>query len=493
MAAPVRLLMFLLTSGCCSMGGGPPPLPDFISRWVNRANVIQARSQPYSSHVCYNLAELPMHRSQKYVRTGGYRHVCLLHNVCVDPSVSRGHIQYYEDTAAVGQAGSASPKFFDNGTHTDFPPFTFCDREQAVVQISKKPFPSQPFWMTPSIYALVCPQYCTYFSHFWVDNVVPYFWGAQVVGAYDPQQFGLLWTSRLHPVTTDQKCPCRPFFAKWLWPSGMVANNSLCQLPNSRLTMCFENLIVGAQAFAFCGWPLNALSGLGPAYAAVRDIVRHGVAGLRPDDAPRRQAVLIIRKLGRRRILNVDALKEHLRLCFPGLPVSITTMDLPAAEQVWRLNNATVVVAPSGTVAYSALFMHRHSVLIQVDRYMPSTQRSVPTDQYVFMNAGVRFMAYDVNPAEIRIETHGMKFAKRANADWQYNGFGSVAINTLRMARMVFWALKTVEDTRQGNPAFHFARGGLQSAACQSFRPKGPRNVLHRRNSTPPAPSATPP
>lgn len=60
------------------------------------------------------------------------------------------------------------------------------------------------------------------------------------------------------------------------------------------------------------------------------------------------------------------------------------------------------------------MFVHRSRHGDQF-RFAP---RSVPTDQYVFMNAGVRFMAYDVNPAEIRIETHGMKFAKRANADW---------------------------------------------------------------------------
>eukprot|EP00667_Euglena_gracilis_P025143 EG_transcript_29330 len=93
------------------------------------------------------------------------------------------------------------------------------------------------------------------------------------------------------------------------------------------------------------------------------------------------------------------------------------------------------------------------------------------------MNAGVRFMAYDVHLEEIRVETHGMKFARRAGNDWQQYGFGSVNVNTLRMARMAFWALKTVSDIRHGDPAFRFPLGGMQSAACKHFRLSGSRPI----------------
>eukprot|EP00667_Euglena_gracilis_P013742 EG_transcript_14198 len=402
--AAVWWALLLAAAGWRCPAASAPSLPDFIARWVTTDNILHARHRPYSSHRCLNLAENPMATPTNYTRAAGYRHVCLLHNVCFDPDVSKTFPQYYEDPAAVEQASSASPKYFDNGPHTTFPPFSFCDLEQPVVQIATKPFPSQPLWMTPSVYALVCPHRCTYFSHLWIDNIVPFFWGAQLVGAYDPAQFGILWMSALHEAPTEQKCPCEPLFAKWVWPSGLVANHSQCKLQLTHRPVCFENLIVGAEAFAYSSLPRNALSGMSLAYGIVRDVVRYGVAGLRPGDGPRRQAVLVIRKRGKRRLLNVGALLQHLKVCFPGVPAQEISMETSAADQLRAVNGATVVIAPSGTVAFTALFLPRRAVLIQVDRHMPSINRSVPTDQYVFMNAGVHFMAYNVLPAEIKIE-----------------------------------------------------------------------------------------
>lgn len=58
-----------------------------------------------------------------------------------------------------------------------------------------------------------------------------------------------------------------------------------------------------------------------------------------------------------------------------------------------------------GTVSYSTLFAAPHTVLIQVDRFQPSKNRTFGSDQYVYMNSGVRFMAYPVRPSEV-LPTH---------------------------------------------------------------------------------------
>eukprot|EP00667_Euglena_gracilis_P012218 EG_transcript_12546 len=363
--------------------------------------------------------------------------------------------------------GTGAPKYYFNGTMLDFPAVLSCDQSRRLVSSSRSPFPQDAVWLQPAVYALACPVKCAWFSHLWLDNVFPHFWAAQVVGAYDPRDFGIVWRSLIplrHP------CRCEPFFRRWVWPSGLVHPNSSCQLPLTTKPICFRNVIIGGTAFAYDTAPPNAFSGLAPAFRALRDFVRYGIAGLTPEDGPQQQRVLVIRKQGKRRVLNTAELVAHLQVCFPGVPVAEGTMDVSPLAQLQALNAATVVIAPSGTVAYSVLFAPKHTVLIQVDRFVPSTNTSHGADQYVFMNAGVHFMAYSLRQSETRME-YGKKaqWARRADPDWQHLSFASVMVDTLRMAHLVYWALRKAQDARGGDPNFRFPRTTIASDACTTF------------------------
>ena len=232
----------------------------------------------------------------------------------------------------------------------------------------------------------------------------------QVVRAYDPQQFGILWlppayyqNAKLAPKQF-RKCSCGSFFTNWLWPSGLVSPNSSCTLFHTRGTVCFPNIIVGGAAFGYHQYRTpgddDTFSGLAPSFCGLRDIVRAGF-GLGYRSSAAAQHILIVEKTGKRRILNTDALRARLTDCFPGVVVSVSDMNRPPREQLRAVDNATVIIAPSGSVAYTALFAGSHTVMIQPDRHVPSQNRSLGVDQYVFMNTGVRFMAYPIKADEV--------------------------------------------------------------------------------------------
>eukprot|EP00667_Euglena_gracilis_P017149 EG_transcript_18031 len=117
-----------------------------------------------------------------------------------------------------------APKHFDNGTLGEFPPFHFCGEMRQLVASTRAPFPARPTWLSPAVVALACPLHCAWFSHQWLDNVIPYFWAAQVAGTYDPEDFGLLWLLPRQKTGHKTSCTkCKPFFRDWLWPSGLVS------------------------------------------------------------------------------------------------------------------------------------------------------------------------------------------------------------------------------------------------------------------------------
>eukprot|EP00667_Euglena_gracilis_P008725 EG_transcript_8845 len=468
----------------------PSPLPEFLQKYVVTHNIQQAPLRPYSSHECFN--------------TGGDgklsdRVVCLLHNVCFNPRRADQGIYYFEDPMAVNLTGAGSPKHFDNGTHFDFPRFIFCQKLRQLVTTTRAAFPKHFTWMAPAVHTLACPKSCLWFSHHWLDNIIPYFWAAQVAGAYDPAQFGMLWTPRDRLFTMDRAprgflsaCNCKKFFGDWIWPAGLVHPNSSCALYSVRRPVCFSNLILGGAAFGYYQWEKLGLddtfSGLRPAFRGVRDFVRYGLAGLTPSDGPARQQILIINKRSKRRMLNPDAVEAQLRACFPDVPVRQTFITVKPVEQLRLVNSATVVIVPSGTVAYSLLFAPEHTVMIQLDRYKPSENRSLGADQYVFMNAGLRFMAYSVLPSEVIISIPpGFQWGHRKTLEEQHHSFGNVLVDPLRMARLVFWALRSAQEMRSGDPRFAFALAAVGTPQCR-LSPTTARAVPEPGTSGPPGP-----
>ena len=60
----------------------------------------------------------------------------------------------------------------------------------------------------------------------------------------------------------------------------------------------------------------------------------------------------------------------------------------------------------------------------------------------------------------------GYNWAKTATPDFQHHAFGDVAVDLPRMVALVYWALRSAQEMRSGDPRFAFATAALETAKC---------------------------
>lgn len=151
--------------------------------------------------------------------------------------------------------GRASQRFFPGYFQSSFgcrptpppgPPKLHPRPRPPQVASTRAPFPARPTWLSPAVVALACPLHCAWFSHQWLDNVIPYFWAAQVCvpgGGVDS-----VWASLTDVKTVENR----------RWKNWAVLYNFVSRFFNMFVSFFFGQACrppkrsVGAQACFVC-------------------------------------------------------------------------------------------------------------------------------------------------------------------------------------------------------------------------------------------------
>ena len=134
----------------------------------------------------------------------------------------------------------------------------------------------------------------------------------------------------------------------------------------SKPFVCFDRLTMGMSSL---GFHQNAGEHRGLDFKLYRDYVLKRL-GISPRISCDEFTVLIHEKKGRRSVLNLEEVTEHLKKELPlahKIPVNISlvTLDaLTASEMLQTVSNADVFLSAGGSALFTAIMMHDGSVII---------------------------------------------------------------------------------------------------------------------------------
>lgn len=176
-----------------------------------------------------------------------------------------------------------------------------------------------------------------------------------------------------------------------------------------------------------------------------------------------RQRVVVVKKVGRRAILNVEELADHLRTTFDVRIDVINPAGMDLHEQMALALSSTLILTPEGGISYISAFVRARTPVIFVGHWVPSRNISEHLDWHVWQPAR-RFvpLLYDVRASEVTVLPPGNTTHP---ADMDYHIHGGVTIDALRMSRLVASGLLIAErEFGVPPPSFSMARSSAFAA-----------------------------
>ena len=152
--------------------------------------------------------------------------------------------------------------------------------------------------------------------------------------------------------------------------------------------------------------------------------------------------ILILKKEGRRRILNVDEVAESLSLAFPNAKVVLfNPANVSIEDQIIEAQRTTVLVTPCGGISFLGMFLRSRASAVVAGLWVPTSKRSSNNDYYLWEYfTEVNTIYYDVLLEEITILPPGNE--KRKGVD-DYRFYGSLTMNVSKIEMLVAAALRT--------------------------------------------------
>ena len=164
-----------------------------------------------------------------------------------------------------------------------------------------------------------------------------------------------------------------------------------------------------------------------------------------------RHLILVVRKDGRRRILNHDELVEGLRsdLSFNATRqpfsgsvdvLSVDPASLSLAEQIALCERADLVITPCGGISFFASFLPRGKAAIFIGYWDTASNRSENMEGFLWRYVTRQHaFFYDVKKEEITILPPG----DPTRAEWfDYRDYGAVTVDVDRMVALATQALR---------------------------------------------------
>ena len=152
------------------------------------------------------------------------------------------------------------------------------------------------------------------------------------------------------------------------------------------------------------------------------------------------QQIVVIKKVGRRSVLNIEDIHQRLVLAYPNANVLLLDPSrIPLNEQIAIAQRTTVVFTPCGGISYFALFLRAQASAVISGYWNPGTKRShnmeFMTWQYFDR---ITTLYYDVQQPEITIEPPGN--VTRRNPD-DYRDYGALTLDPARFLPLMATAV----------------------------------------------------
>jgi hypothetical protein len=156
-----------------------------------------------------------------------------------------------------------------------------------------------------------------------------------------------------------------------------------------------------------------------------------------------RQRVVVIKKVGRRAILNVEELVHHLKRTFDVKVDVVNPAGMDLHEQMALALSSTLILTPEGGISFISAFVRARTPVIFVGHWVPSRNISDHLDWHVWQPAR-RFVPlfYDVRASEVAVLPPGNTTHP---TDTDYHIHGGVTIDKLRMSRVAASGLLIAE------------------------------------------------
>lgn len=171
---------------------------------------------------------------------------------------------------------------------------------------------------------------------------------------------------------------------------------------------------------------------------------------------PGKRLIIILKKAGRRRVLNHDALVEELRERFSDSSkesflgtVDVLAVDpgsLSLAEQIALCQQADLVITPCGGISFFASFLPQGKAAIFIGYWDTGSNRSENMEGFLWRYVTRQHaFFYDVKKEEITILPPG----DPTRAGWSdYRDYGAVTVNVDKMVTLATQALRTAVQER---------------------------------------------
>jgi hypothetical protein len=356
-------------------------------------------------------------------------------NVCY--SAIKQSLIYYQDPSELVPA----PILFENGTVTDFGRIYYVgnrnykSKYNLDVLKSKTPIPHDAFYVNERVAVWSTPMFDFNFGHFFADGVFPVFHALKQLNLGSIDDAYVIW-----------KGSSGTFNRKWAVDYGLLSSDpreNYNEVIQRELT-CFKNLVIGVNHFQFSRYESAGIPNLGWAasYLDFRNLVRKKIAGLTPSDCAKHQMILVVKKNGRRRILNHEQMVAHLRKTFPSVPVQETDYNMKPSEQLQLMSQASVIISPPGALSMISMFTADNTVGIFPDFWHPTRRKSIGMEQHFYqIFPWFTNFQYSVTPNDV-VTT---KRFKNLESKWRD---ADTIIDLNRMSKLVYSSLFRVKQMR---------------------------------------------
>lgn len=459
--------------------------PPVCSSSPSALNVKAESSQLFSGPT--NLLGKVKRRTSSHMtchRTFGQR-ACHFRSVCWDRHEQT--FVYYEEPGQLPLVHTATGNGSDWTIPSDF--LRAANEYLLFLPIEKSPFmplkvapgpiPADHVFAPEAVHLYFMSHYAENFGHALGDDVLPAF-ALQAMFGLLTRDVKLLTPRDYAESAGSVGYPAHQRGRRFLHDLfNMISDNPIGELWNDTLYhplnsehptttvarhTCFTSLLSGHAKLGFLSDNdryFSALSDYMIATAMTKFPSVHAAA----TKTPTRQRVLIIKKQGRRAVLNVDDLAEHLRQTFDVQVDVINPAEIETHEQMAQVLSSTLIITPAGGISFICAFVRARTPVIFVGYWSPSDRASAQLDRHVWQPAR-RFtdLYYDVHFKDITL----LPPANLDNpGDNDYMSFGAATVDLARMSRIVASGL-LIAERELDLPAHSFSMSQAHTFADRS-------------------------
>ncbi|KAI3650115.1 hypothetical protein MP228_004982 [Amoeboaphelidium protococcarum] len=288
-------------------------------------------------------------------------------------------------------------------------------RQDTAIIIKRHPMPNDVVYVQSNVSYLFTPFWPQNQGHFLVDDLFGIFTNLLELGMFvdDIHLTIFKGCEEYFPGAAEDIGFCKDFFLNRTigltkvrplflrenpyknWTADYMINDRYQKAYQSN-RLVFQNMVAGHTTFALTHGSTNRAF----QWKMFRDLFLYNT-GLVPNARPQKHQITVIKKLGRRNILNFDEMLDETR----KLGVDVYVYDptqIGWMDQLRVMLNTTLLVTVPGGISFLSGFMHSQSGALIFDAWNITANSSYPLEGYWWENLGAFQLlsyAYETNEA----------------------------------------------------------------------------------------------